>query len=134
MRTTAAILRRAARLITHEGLHTGNQFAGTYTGLDICAAIYTAATDELPTEFYSDEATSLSTIEASADAMTAIRAVSDALDTQACETDGHPDYIEHVSNWAATPAPFETAPPTANEVIGRLLRTADALTATPNAA
>jgi len=134
MLTTAAILRRAARILTHEGLHTGDQFAGTYTGFDVCAALYIAAEDEVPTEFFSDEATSLDTIAASQPAMAAIKAVSDALDTDACETNGQPDYIEHVSNWASTTAPFETAPPPANEVIGRLLRTADTLAAAPNAA
>lgn len=127
MPTTAAILRRAARLITNEGLHTGEQFAGTYTGLDVCAALYIAAEDELPAEFFSDEATSIDVIEASSPAMTAIKALSDALDSDVCETSGQPDYIEHVSNWANTPGIGEKKPPTANQVIGRLVRTADAL-------
>jgi hypothetical protein len=134
MPNTAAILRRAARLITNEGLHTGEQFAGTYTGLDICAAVYIAAESEFPTEFFNDEATSITTIEASPTAMAAIKALSDALDSPVCETAGQPDYIEHVSNWASTRGPGEENPPTANEVVGRILRTADKADAHPNAA
>lgn len=134
MPNTAAILRRAARLITNEGLHTGEQFAGTYTGIDICAAVYIAAESEFPTEFFNDEVTSLATIESSPAAMAAIKAISDALESQVGETDGQPDYIEHVSLWAMTPGPFDTAPPTANEVVGRLLRTADTADANSHAA
>lgn len=136
MPSTARILRDAAGLISEYGLHTGEQFAQHGTdALDICAAIYVSATETLPAEFYADEVTSLALIEASADAMQAIRALSAALDTEVCTTEiapGYevPDYIEHVSNWAATAPVFVDRPPTATEVIGRLVRTAHALDAT----
>lgn len=132
MPTTAHILRRTAKLIAAEGLHTGDQFAGTYTGLDICAAVYISAESDFPTEFFTDEIASIRLIEASAGAMAAIRAISDAIDSEACETEiapgvTVPDYIDHVSNWAATRAPFSSAPPTVSEVIGCILRAADTL-------
>lgn len=137
MPNTNAILHRAAKLIASEGLHTGNQFAGTYTGLDICAAVYVSAESDFPTEFFTDEVASIRLIESSAPAMAAIRAISDALDTDVCETEiapgvTVPDYIEHVSNWAATPPVFATRPPSTAEVIGRILRAAQQ--ATPTAA
>lgn len=132
MPNTAAILHRAAKLIAVEGLHTGEQFASTYNGLDICAAVYVSAEADFPTEFFTDEVASLHLIECSAPAMAAIRAISQALDSEPCETEiapgcPVPDYIEHVSNWAATPPIGEHTPPTTAEVIGRILRAAQAL-------
>ncbi|MGW7283892.1 DUF6197 family protein [Streptomyces sp. NPDC054847] len=135
MPSTAQILRDAASFISCYGLHTGEQFASAgllSDRLDVCAAIYEAAERMFPAEFYTDEDASLRLIECSAGAMAAIRAISDALDTQPCTTEvapglDMPDYIEHVSNWARTPAIGETAPPTTSEVIGRILRAAQNL-------
>jgi hypothetical protein len=135
--TTAEDLERTARIIHLRGLHRGNQFA-RHGRLDICAAIYVAAeAGPVPAEFFTDEDVSLALIGASARAMAAIRTLSQALDSEPCETEiapGYtvPDYIEHVSNWAATPPIGEKFPPTTAEVIGRLLRASDQ--ATPKAA
>lgn len=134
MNGTDLILRETARIIDFRGLHIGSQFA-TNTGrrssleapLDICAAVYAATTGRVPDVFYTDECASLALIESSEPAMAAIRAISEALDSQPCETNGQPDYIEHVSNWAATRAPFAPTPPTTSEVIGRILRAAQNL-------
>ncbi|MBZ6211710.1 hypothetical protein KVH31_35015 [Streptomyces olivaceus] len=128
MNSTAADLQAAAYLIHHSGLHTGTHFANAtdaYGALDVCAAVYAVAEGNIPNAFYDDECASLDLIEASDRAMDAIRAVSAALDTAPCETNGVPDYIEHVSNWAATPPIGATQPPTTSEVIGRILRAAD---------
>lgn len=127
--STAHVLEQAACLLHLNGLHTGDQFAvpGPRGALDICAAVYIAAEKRTPPQFHTDECTSLVIIESSEPAMAAIRAISASLDTEPCETDGQPDYIEHVSNWAATPAPFHTEPPSTSEVIGRILRAANAL-------
>ena len=136
MPATASILRYTARILSERGLHTGDQFAAPDGSLDICAAIYVAAHGKELKVFAFDEDLSIRFIECSAEAMQAIRAVSDHLDTAPCVTPiapGHevPDYIEHVSNWAATTPVFATRQPTAAEVIGRLLRTADAIDAPP---
>ncbi|MET8571831.1 hypothetical protein [Streptomyces sp. NPDC004783] len=129
MATTARILEQAACLLHLNGLHTGDQFAapGPRGALDVCAAVYVAAEKKTPVQFFTDECASLDLIRASEPAMAAIRAISAALDTEPCETNGAPDYIEHVSNWAATPPIGETTPPTTSEVIGRILRAADTL-------
>ena len=135
MPSTARILRKMATFINTSGLHTGDQFAahGVMDRLDICAVAYIVAEDRTaPAEFFTDEKASLRLIEASAPAMQAIRAISAALDTEPCVTEiapGYdvPDYIEHVSNWAATPPVFSDRPPTELEVVGRLLNTAHAL-------
>ncbi|MFF8544761.1 hypothetical protein ACF060_31245 [Streptomyces werraensis] len=105
MNGTDLILREAARIIDFRGLHIGSQFA-TNTGrrssleapLDICAAVYAAVTGLVPDVFFTDEVASVELIESSELAMAAIRAISGALDTEPCETNGVPDYIEHVSN------------------------------------
>ncbi|THA22733.1 hypothetical protein E6R18_32830 [Streptomyces sp. A1277] len=134
--TTAEALRRAADLIHTDGLHTGDQFVDQTTGaVDIAAAIYIVAEGGIPDAFYADENTSLAIIGASAPAMTAIRALSASLDTSPCVTEvapGHdvPDYIEHVSNWAATKPVWDDRPPTTAEVIGTLLRAANLADAT----
>jgi hypothetical protein len=134
MQTTAHTLERTAYILTMLGLHTGDQFAASDSdALDICAAVYMAAEGTCPPEFTTDEVASLAIIGASAPAMAAIRAISDALDSEACETEIEPgtrvpDYIEHVSNWAATASPIHPKrPPTVDEVIGRILRAAQAL-------
>ncbi|MFC9891499.1 DUF6197 family protein [Streptomyces pilosus] len=141
MNGTDLILRETARIIDFRGLHTGAQFA-TNIGrrssleapLDVCAAVYAATTGHVPDVFYTDEVASLTLIESNEQAMAAIRAISAALDSEPCETEIEPgtrvpDYIEHVSNWAATRAPFASAPPSTSEVIGRILRAAQQLTA-----
>lgn len=139
MDSTAADLQAAAYLIHHSGLHTDTHFANAtdaYGALDICAAVYAVTEGNIPDAFYNDECASLDLIEASDRAMAAIRAISAALDTEPCETNGVPDYIEHVSNWAATPPIGATELPTTSEVIGRILRAADTLAqaTTPHAA
>lgn len=131
MQNTKYTLARAAHFLNILGLHTGDQFAARHVGLDVCAAIYVAAeNDTFPEEFTTDEVASIRLIESSADAMTAIRALSAVLDSEPCETEiapGHtvPDYIEHVSNWAATAPIGATEPPTKEQVIDRILRAAD---------
>lgn len=134
---TAHILREMAHSIDLNGLHRGDQFAqrnGWLTRLDISALAYVIAerltSDCYPAEFFTDEVASIRLIEASAGAMNAIKAISAVLDTEPCETEiapGYrvPDYIEHVSNWAATPQVGETQPPSNSEVINRILRAAN---------
>lgn len=131
MPETAAILRYTARILTERGLHTGDQFEAPNGALDICAAIYVAAHGKNLRVFAFDEDYSIGFIECSADAMQAIRALSDALDTEPTVTEiapGHdvPDHIEHVSTWAMFGTAF-TGTPNTSEVISRVLRTADAL-------
>lgn len=132
MSETASILRYTARILTERGLHTGDQFAAPDGSLDICAAIYVAAHGKQLNVFSFDETLSIGFLECSAEAMQAIRVLSAGLDTEPCVTPivpGHevPDYIEHLSNWAATIPAFGTRQPTAAEVIQHLVRTADAL-------
>ncbi|MBE4790298.1 DUF6197 family protein [Streptomyces caniscabiei] len=143
MRSTTHILRLTAHIITHRGLHTGDQFADHNTGrLDICAAIYLATgpydlPDRLnvPDQFFTDEGHALDLIEANPQAMAAIRAVSAAITNYAVpDTNGQPDVIEHVSNWVRTPPIGCTRPPSMSEVIGCILRAAHQATNTPNAA
>lgn len=128
---TARILTEAARYLNDNGLHTGDQFATNdpWPRLDVCAAIYWAATNTLPNVFRTDEGQSIDLIRASRWAMDAVRALSAALDTEPgtdLDTD-EPDHVAHVSNWAATTPICGDRPPTETEVIGRLRRTADAL-------
>ncbi|MFJ1900447.1 hypothetical protein [Streptomyces sp. NPDC088115] len=130
--TTAEALRRAADLIHTDGLHTGDQFVDQTTGaVDIAAAIYIVAEGGIPDAFYADENTSLAIIGSSAPAMAAIRTLSDSLITPAPYTEiaaglEIPDYIEHVSSWAATKHMLGDRPPTVSEVIGALHRAATA--------
>jgi hypothetical protein len=139
MRSTAHTLRLAAHLISHRGLHTGEHFADSRSGsLDICAAVYMATEKydlpdrlNVPDAFLTDEGHSRDLIEASAPAMDAIRAISASIrEYEIPDTDGRPDLIEHVSNWAATPPIGRTEPPTTSEVIGRILRAANHATQT----
>ena len=137
MHNTAEVLQRMAEVISLHGVHTGDQFAvrthnDRLTQHDICALAWVVAEGRIaPREFFTDEVTSLTIIGASAPAMAAIRAISDVLDSAVCETEVEPgtwvpDYIEHVSNWAATASPVEPKrPPTVDEVIGRILRAAN---------
>lgn len=134
MNGTAQDLEAIAAHITRYGLHRGAQFAapGPAAPMDICAVAYIVAEHcAPPAEFYTDEEASLLLIEASARAMTAIRAISDVLDTPGCETEMMPgfwvpDYVEHVSTWV-TPVDG-SEPPSTSEVIGRILRAANTLT------
>lgn len=128
MHSTRHTLRKMTTVINTQGLHRGHQFAthGPMDQLDICAIAYTTAEDQpAPAVFFTDECASLALIEASEPAMAAIKAISAVLDSAPCETNGEADYIEHVSNWAATPPIGATVPPTTSEVIGRILRAAD---------
>ncbi|WP_330328259.1 hypothetical protein [Streptomyces pseudovenezuelae] len=125
-------LQAIAYLLHHGGLHTGDQFADAFTmALDVCAAAYAVAEADIPDEFFTDEIASITLIESSPRTMAAIKAISDVLDSTVCETrqpDGTyvPDYIEHVSNWAAAASPVDPKrPPTISEVIGRILRAAN---------
>lgn len=136
MPSTAHTLRTMAHTANTDGIWRGDQFA-THSDfvdlgahLDISALAYVVAENcHIPAEFFTDEDASLRLIECSAPSMQAIRAISAALDTEACTipiAPGHdvPDYIEHVSNWARTPGIGETTPPSTSEVIGRILRAA----------
>ena len=143
MNDTVQDLQAMAHFITRYGLHTGDQFAapGPAAPMDICAVAYVVAERcAPPAEFYTDELASIALIECSAKAMTAIQAISDVLDSPVCEDEIAPgmyvpNYIEHVSNWAATTPIGEKTPPTTSEVIGRILRAANTLaTQTPHRA
>ena len=137
MNSTAQTLHAIAYYIDQYGLHTGEQFADSdqMFRFDICALAYIVGeTSAWPPVFFTDEVASIELIESSEPAMAAIKVISAALDSEPCETNGVPDYIEHVSNWAATPPVGETTPPTVSEVIGRILRAADHANATPAAA
>ena len=132
MPSTAGTLRRTAHIINFFGLHTGEQFAAADSNaLDVAAAIYFAAENVFPAEFYTDEVTSLAIISASAPAMAAICTLSGSLITDPPYTQiapglDVPDYIEHVSSWASTTPAFGTRPPNVSEVIGALHRAAQA--------
>lgn len=133
MPSTAEILRTAAHHVDRAGLNTGTQFVDPDTrAIDWVAAIYVAAEGTCPNEFHTDEAASLAIISASAPAMTAIRALSASLDTEPPVTNGVPDYIDHVCNWAATTPVFGDRPPTTSEVIGALLRAAQTADTAPS--
>jgi len=137
LRSTEQILLHAAGDIALHGLHRGQQFAQHHPvlHLDICATVYASAegirpwtnpqsAPETPAVFFTDEAASMDLIESSEPAMSALRAISAVLDTDVNETDGQPDYIEHVSTWAMTPPIGCTQPPSTDEVVGRILRAA----------
>lgn len=133
MLSTFRVLRKMATVINTDGLHTGDQFAasnGYSDRFDICALAYIVAEDRpAPRDFFVDEEASIRLIESSAGAMAAIRALSDALDSEPCvDTIAPgvevPNYIEHVSNWAATAPIGQTTRPSTAEVIGRILRAA----------
>lgn len=134
MPSTHQILLDMCSVVSLDGIHRGEQFGTRGTGstlprLDICAIAYVAANKlsplHWPEAFYTDEVASFDLIEACEPAMDAIRAISAVLDTEVNDTNGQPDYIEHVSTWAITPAIGCTQPPTAAEVVGRILRAAN---------
>ena len=122
MHVTATDLQATASLLSRTGLHAGAQFAHPDGSLDICAAAYVAVRGHIPDVFYDDELTSIRLIEANPRAMAAIKAISAVLGSQPCETKNaaglyEPDYIEHVSNWAATPPIRQKQPPTLSDVL-----------------
>ncbi|CAM5493484.1 MULTISPECIES: DUF6197 family protein [Streptomyces] len=128
--STGTILRTTRQIVSYYGLWTGEQFATNDGRLDLCAAIYRAVTGSTPNCFLDDEDMALLLIETNPDVWDAIRMVSAVLPTQPCTTEitpGYevPDYVEHVSNWAATAPVFADQPPTVSEVIGLLTRAAD---------
>lgn len=137
MHGTAEVLQRMAQVISLHGIHTGDQFAvrthqDRLTQHDLCALAWVVAEGRIaPREFFTDEDASIRLIEASASAMAAIRAISDALDSSVCEDEiapgmHVPNYIDHVSNWAATASPVDPKrPPTVDEVIELILRAAN---------
>lgn len=133
MHDTAQDLQAMAHYVSRYGLHTGKQFAapGPSGPLDICALAFVVAERcAPPPEFFTDEDDSIRLIEASAPAMTAIRAISEVIGP-VCETEMVPgfyvpDYVEHVSNWAVT-GDNGLEQPSISEVIGRILRAANAL-------
>ncbi|WP_435245180.1 DUF6197 family protein [Streptomyces tendae] len=128
MTYTPKVLRDAADLINHQGLHTGDQFVAADGALDLVAALYQAATLILPTVFRTDANQAITCIKGSQRALTAIRAVYDTLDAAYPEVHDTDDVIDTVSHWAAVgDAGPDQQPPTTSEVIGRLLRLADRL-------
>lgn len=138
MRDPRSTLQDMAAVIAIDGLHRGEQLGqrGHIDRLDICALAFTVAEWRgpltIPAEFFDDEIAGMRLIEASAGAMAAIRAISQVLDSSVREIQIEPgtyvpDYIEHVSNWAATAPIGATQPPTIDEVIDRILRAANLL-------
>ncbi|PZT71429.1 hypothetical protein [Streptomyces sp. AC1-42T] len=146
--TTATLLRDAVHHLSQYGLNQDHAaFVGPATGhldhgpLDVCAAIYMAATAEaLPAVFRStdpaDVHLAIELIKGNRDAMTAIHAVWQGLnskitDEDLCDgvpaVDGPDEWIDRVSYWAGTAPTSSAKPPTLLEVMGRLLRTATSL-------
>ncbi|HEY5834939.1 hypothetical protein [Streptomyces sp.] len=127
MPDTARTLRAAAYNLTYFGLWTGANFALDGGGLSITAAIYRAVTGATPNAFLDDENTSLRLIHANTHVMDAVAFLSSCLDTQppSDQATALPDHIEHIERYAAEPPPGATQPPTASEVIGRILRAAN---------
>lgn len=137
MRDPKHTLTDMAAVINIDGLHRGEQFGarGHIDRLDICALAYTVAEWvgplNTPTEFFDNELAAIRLIEASAGAMTAIRALSDSLDSHVDEEEHAPgffvpNHIAHVSNWVRFGLP-RSEPPSTSEVIGRLHRAANNL-------
>lgn len=125
--TISTTLRTAALVLDDLGLHTGDHFASNEGPLDISAAIFRAVTNRTPNCFLSDDDQAILLIQTNEPAMEAIRALSASLPTEP-PTDpetGQDDHIEHLAWWASY-APDGLAVPTLTEVIGRLVRTADA--------
>src|SRR5688572_781260 len=119
MRHPRHTLQDMASVIAIERLHRGEHLAhrGYIDPLDICALAYITAEwirpTNIPAEFYTDELAGIRLIECSAGAMTAIRTLSEALDTSVTEEELAPglyvpNWIEHVSNWARTTPIGET--------------------------
>lgn len=138
--STGTILRTAAHILNYYGLHTGRQFASVDGRLDITAAIFRAATGKTPNCFLTDEDTALLQIQVCEPAMDAIRMLSAVLPTLP-PTDpgtGTDDHIEHICHWVTKPVWTGNAddqPPTTPEVIGTILRAAqaaDTFTAAPH--
>jgi hypothetical protein len=129
MHSTFRTLRRMATVINNDGLHRGENLAhhGATDRFDICALAYIVAEDRpAPAEFFTDEPAAMDLIENSVPAMDAIRAISAAIDNYLVpDSDGQPDPIEHVAQWACTPPIGYTTPPTNSEVIGCILRAAE---------
>lgn len=128
--STGTILRTTREIVRHFGLHTDEQFATNDGRLDLSAAVFRAVTGKTPNAFLTDEKYSLVLIEANPAVMAAIRIISLTLPTEACVTEiapGYevPDYVEHVSNWAATAPVFGDRPPTVEEILDVLARAAD---------
>lgn len=129
MLDTATVLRKAADIVTYFGLHTGDRFASEDDGrLSITAAIYRAVTNNTPNAFLTDDDAALDLIRANPDVTEAVRYLSACLPLEPPIDDatGGPDHIEHIERYAAERALHGTTPPTEGEVVGRILRAADA--------
>jgi hypothetical protein len=131
MRATRNILEDMAAVINIDGLHRGNlSWRGEFNHLTITAHAYARAEHGLPDEFFTNPDAALRLTQCSAGAMTALRALSESLDSNPPELEivpglFAPDRIRHVTEWAA-------ATPNTAEVIGRILRAANLLaTQTP---
>ena len=136
MPNTGTTLRATAQILTHFGIdHTGAQYATNEGRLTVPAGVFRAVTGSTPNAFLTDREHSARLIEANETAMDAIRMVSLVLDTHPPTDDnGRDDHLEHVLHWSTTAAPGDTEPPTALEVIGRIIRaarTADYLSGQP---
>ncbi|MEU3656484.1 hypothetical protein AB0E67_27485 [Streptomyces sp. NPDC032161] len=128
MSSTGTALRTTAHILNYYGLHTGTQFASHDGRLDITAAIFRAVTGKTPNCFLTDEDYSLLQIRMCEPAMDAICMLSAVLPTEP-PTDpgtGADDHIEHVTHWATTRTWPDQQPPTTPEVIGAILRAAQA--------
>ncbi|MFH9426010.1 hypothetical protein [Streptomyces sp. NPDC017529] len=132
MLSVATILTTAADDISYHGLHQNPavaHFVDTHGRLDLAGALYRAATGTTPTEAadFTPDFMNLA-IRTHDAAMEAIRWTSAAIEirTQVGPplTNGHPDYIEHITRWGEGTAIFQTQPPLVCEVIGLLHRAA----------
>ncbi|MEJ8654639.1 hypothetical protein WKI65_43065 [Streptomyces sp. MS1.AVA.3] len=152
--TTAPLLRDAVFYLSQYGVHREHAFVGPNTRdhlddgpLDVCAAIYLAATaSPLPPVFHNTdtvgEQAAIELIKENPQAMAAIHALWEGLDSKITEADvcdelptadGPDEWIGRVSYWAATTPANWAEPPTLLEVMGRLIRTADAVEQQHNA-
>jgi hypothetical protein len=138
MRNPHDVLADMAAVIDIDGLHRGEQLGqrGYIYRFDICALAYVIAEwvgpSGIPNEFFDDELAGIRIIEASAGAMSAIRALSDSLDSTVDEEELAPgfyvpNHIAHVSNWVRFGPPGSNQPPSTSEVIGRVQRAANTL-------
>ncbi|MEU3399409.1 DUF6197 family protein [Streptomyces filamentosus] len=128
MNHTPQVLRDAASLINEHGLYTGEQFVGPDGSYDLVAAIYQAGARILPGAFRTDAAAAIAFIKGCKRAMDAIRAFYTTLQAAYPEAHDDDEVIDTVSVWAEKGdwGP-DQQPPTTSEIIGRLLRAAEAL-------
>jgi hypothetical protein len=137
--TTGNLIRAAAQLINHFGLHTDRHgFASPNGTLDFVSALYRADTNCTPNAFFcinpSDADLTYALLNDRPSVMAAIRHLSAHLDPDPLpDSNGVIDHIDLVGYWVAR---FGTDRITVSEAIGTLLRaadTADALAELPTA-